>query len=379
MELRGKNIIIVSNEVWGDIWFSKHNYAYELSKHNNVLFLDPPRRWSPMDLLRSRIGYTTISPSLRVLRYTNRIPSLNDRLFELNNTWVSRDIRQRLKTDGWPVDLFITFDPARLYEPTLLGAGTSLFIAVDAYDGRIRGERYVFDRVDRIVTISEQISKDLVHYGKPLLTISHAISSEEFEAPFQAMPQHEFGLYVGTLDKRVDIGLLKEITEAHPEVPFLLIGRFALRGVEEAERLIQGGRHGNVHYLGVLPFKELKAYIAASRFCISPMDFTWPGNDISHHKIFQYLAFGKPVFCNIFTEYIPIGHLLYMRNDRQELLTDLAHFLANGESRSLATDRIEHARTKTYEVILRRIEEFLEGTTHGVSDGPSNAILDQRG
>jgi hypothetical protein len=378
MELSGKNIIIVSNEGWGDIWFSKHNYAYELSKRNNVLFIDPPGRWSPMDLVRSRIGYTTISPSLRVLRYTNRTPALNDRLFELNNTLVSNDIRNRLKKDGWPVDLFISFDPARLYEPTLLGAGTSLFIAVDAYDGRIRGERYIFDRVDRIVTISEQISKDLERYKKPLLTISHAISSEEFEAPVQPMPQRDFGLYVGTLDKRVDIGMLKKITEAHPEVPFLLIGRFALPGVEEAERLIRGGRHGNVHYLGVLPFKELKAYIAASRFCIAPMDFDWPGNDISHHKIFQYLAFGKPVFCNVFTEYIPIAHLLYMRNDQQGSLADLAHFLANGESMSLVNDRIEHARTKTYEVIFRRIEEFMDATPLIVSNGANSARQEQR-
>lgn len=362
MELSGKNIIIISNEGWGDIWFSKHNYAYELSKCNNVIFIDPPARWSPMALFRSRMGYTKISPTLHVLRYSNRIPALNDRLFELNNRMVSTAIRRRLKKDHWPIDLFLSFDPARLYEPTLLGAATSLFIAVDAYDGSIRGERYIFERVDRIVTISEKISKNFERFGKPLLTISHGISSEEFDAPDTPIPYSDFGLYVGTLDKRVDIGLMKAITEAHPDIPFLLIGRFALPSVEEAQLLIQGGRHGNVHYLGVLPFKELKAYIAASRFCIAPMDFAWPGNDISHHKIFQYLAFGKPVFCNVFTEYVPIEQLLYMRNDRHALLTDLAKFLEAGEPVTLTQDRIDHARTKTYEAIFQKIEKFMDTT-----------------
>lgn len=41
MELKGKRIVTASNEGWGDVWFSKHNYAYELSKHNEVLFVDP--------------------------------------------------------------------------------------------------------------------------------------------------------------------------------------------------------------------------------------------------------------------------------------------------------------------------------------------------
>ncbi len=362
MELKGKRIVIVSNEGWGDVWFSKHNYAYELSKHNEVLFVDPVSRWSPIDLVRPGIGYTVISPTLRVLQYSNRIPALNDTFFEWNNALVSKAIKQRLKRDGWPVDLFISFDPSRLYAPKLLGAHSSLFIAVDAYDGSIRGERYIFDRVDRIVTISDKITKNFANSGKPLLTISHAISSEEFQAPALTLPKRDFGIYVGTLDKRVDIGALKEMTEAHPEVHFLLIGRFSLTGDEEAEKLIRGGRSGNVHYLGVLPFKELKSYIAASRFCIAPMDFSWPGNDISHHKIFQYLAFGKPIFSNVFTEYVPIEHLLYMRNDRRELMDTLDKFLKHGEPDHLTQDRIAHARTRTYEVIFGQIEKFIAST-----------------
>ena len=54
--IKGKNIIIVSNEPWGDIWYSKHHYAYELNKTNQVLFIDPPRKWSFWNLFMQGIS-----------------------------------------------------------------------------------------------------------------------------------------------------------------------------------------------------------------------------------------------------------------------------------------------------------------------------------
>ena len=355
-------MIIVSNEGWGDVWYSKHNYAYELSKLNNVLFIDPPDRWKVNNITGSRVKIHAISNSLRVLRYTNVIPALNDYTYRLNNTIVSKAILRTLQRERWPVHLFISFDPSRLFDPGALNSGTSLFISVDDYDLTMRGERLLYRNVDRIATISERLNGVFAPFNKPILTISHGISSEEFVAPSLEFGSKDFGLYVGTIDRRVELGTIKRMVQQHPEIPFVFIGRFALHGVPEAEELFLRPTFKNLHYIGVKPFKELKSFIAAARFCLAPMDLNHHGNDISHHKVFQYLAFGKPVFSTEFREYAPIAHLMYMRNDRNALLSELSFFLMNTEPNELAQERIAFARAHTYGSIFERLSTFLDGS-----------------
>ena len=170
-----------------------------------------------------------------------------------------------------------------------------------------------------------------------------------------------YGLYVGTIDDRVDHAHVAAMLERFPHVPFLFVGRLALKDDDPARSIYLPGRFSNMHYIGVKPFKELKSFIAGSRFCLAPMDLRFPGNDISHHKTFQYLALGKPVFSTVFSEYLPIHHLMYMENDPGRSLDGLQHFLEHGEPAVLADERVAHARSMTYERTFERIEGFLNG------------------
>jgi hypothetical protein len=42
MNLEGLKILITSNKVWGEVWYAKHNCALDLSKRNQVVFVDVP-------------------------------------------------------------------------------------------------------------------------------------------------------------------------------------------------------------------------------------------------------------------------------------------------------------------------------------------------
>lgn len=359
MELKGLNILLVSNEPWGDVWYSKHNYAYELSKHNHVTFVGPADRWMPRYLLGCHVVCEPVSDHLTVLHYNNVLPAKPRVCYHANNAMVSRAIREHLQAQGRPTDLFISFDPARLYDPRLLGAKTSLFIAVDKYFFSLPGERHLYAKVDGIVTISRSFNSLYAPFHKPVLTIGHGISSEEFEASPAETDLRNFGLYIGGIDKRMDLSMVEQLVHAFPEVPFVFIGRFALPGQPLAEDLFLHGRYPNVRFLGVKPFKELKRWIAASHFCLAPMDVGLSGNDISHHKVFQYLALGKPVFSPVFSEYGDIAELLYMDNDPQALVRKLAHFLEEAEAPELRAARVARMKGQTYEEVLKRLEEFL--------------------
>lgn len=360
MQLKDRNIIIVSNEPWGDVWYSKHNYANELSKHNRVLFVDPVGKWHPKNLTGPQVSIGRISDRLSVLRYTNILPALGDLSFRVNNALISRAIRNYLRTQGFNADLFLSFDPARLYDPALLGAPRSLFIAVDRYFMSLRGERFLYPLVDGVITLSESFNGTYAPFAKPILTIGHGISSDEFDAEPLEGGYRGHGLYVGTLDHRLDLALLRRMVEEHPSIPFVFIGRYALEGSQEGEHLFREERYPNVHLLGTVPFKQLARHIAGARFCLAPMDVSIPGNAVSHHKVFQYLALGKPTFSTVFTEYASIAHLVYMDNDVDTALARLATFLNHGEDPGLSAARIAFARTKSYEAIFERIEDLLQ-------------------
>lgn len=360
MELKGLNIFITSNEPWGEVWFSKHNYANELSKQNQVVFADPTPGWRPSGLLGPHVSLKKIQDGLHVMRYRNVLPAVGDLPFRLNNFIVSGIIAKALRRHGLLPDLFLSFDPSRLYDPALLGAEHSAFIAVDAYTLHMRGERFLYPRMDRFVTVSKSFNAFYEPYRKPILTVSHGIPSEAFAAEPAALGIKNYGLYIGTLDIRLDLALLRGLIEDHPEVPFVFIGPYALEGHAEAMELFRQGRYPNVHLLGPMPYRQLAACIAGARFCLAPMGRHFPGNNISHHKIFQYLAMGKPVFSTIFSEYKPIEDLLYMNGDHQLARKRLSEFLHSGEPAHLAAERIAHARTKTYGAILRTIGIFMD-------------------
>ncbi len=360
MELKGLNILITSNEPWGDVWFSKHNYANELSKENRVVFADPTGSWQPTGLLGPGTSLVRIQERLHVLRYRNVLPAVNDVAFRLNNSIVSRAISKVLRAQGLLPDLFLSFDPSRLYDPALLGAKDSAFIAVDAYSMHMRGERFIYPKVDRFITLSETFNATYEPYHKPILTIGHAIASEAFAAGPASIGYANYGLYVGTLDIRLDLELLRGMVEDHPEIPFVFIGPYALEGNAQASQLFREGRFPNVHLLGAMPYGKLAACIAGARFCLAPMGRHFPGNNISHHKIFQYLAMGKPVFSTVFSEYLPIAHLLYMNDDRRELRAMLSRFLQSGEPGGLHADRVAHARTKSFGATFRAIGYFMD-------------------
>ncbi len=359
MQLKNLTILISSNEPWGDVWYSKHNYANELAKHNRVIFINPVDRWQPAAMAGTLPTLEDVLPGLSVLRYRNVIPALNMPLFRLNNRIVSRSIKSFLYRQGVKPDLLLAFDPFRLYHPALLGVGQAVFFAVDDHLMTTFGERHIYRHVDQIITISEKFNERYAAFHKPILTISHAIAADQFEVTPINSEFSGHGLFVGNVDARLDLAAIRRMADTFPLTPFVFMGPYCLHGNPEADRLFRSGDYPNIHYRNPVPFKELGSHIAAARFCLAPLNIHDPRNAISHHKIFHYLALGKPVFCPVFSEYEPIQHLLYMNNDPNALFAALGSFLIDGEQPGLETGRISFARTKTYETILPQIAAFV--------------------
>jgi glycosyltransferase involved in cell wall biosynthesis len=99
-------------------------------------------------------------------------------------------------------------------------------------------------------------------------------------------PRPIFG-YIGAVDERVDLPLLRELARLRPNASIVLIGPVlgALKPLPP-----------NVHILGARAYERLPGYLAAFDCCLLPFDVSRPVvQHVSPTKTPEYLAAGRPV------------------------------------------------------------------------------------
>jgi hypothetical protein len=363
--LSEKNIVIISNEPWSDIWFSKHNYAYELSKKNKVVFINPTKRWELKNLFKNSVTTEKYSNDLIILNYQNYLPSLNLLLFKLNNFLITRLIRKFFYEKNIHNLIFWSFDPFRLYHPQSLGSKLSIFHSVDKYLFTHFGEKLLYKNVDFIFCVSPSFKDSYKVFCNHVEVIPHGISSEEFIIEPKGARENDlgfsnYGLYVGNIDERLDYSLLDKVLIEFPDIDFVFVGKLGfLPDNKLAKKIFTDKKFSNVHFIGPKHFKKLKFYIENSSFCLALMSHSYPGNKIAHHKILQYLALGKPIFCSEFSDYETIKNIIYMNDNEKELMISLALFLKNGEDTSLKEKRIEYTKGFLFEENIKKVEKII--------------------
>jgi hypothetical protein len=364
-KLENQNIIITSNEPWGDIWYSKQNYAHELSKTNKVYFVNPPSKWKLLNLIANPIIFSRQNENLTIISYQNPLPILNTFFDKLNNILVSKYLKMFLHKKGILNYILWAFDPIRLYNHKKLGAFFGIYHCVDFFYFTYPGERELCKNSDLILACSQRLLDEYSSFKTPKHVLPHGISSEEFELNSQQFENtdlylKDYALYVGLVNDRINFELLEMAIKKYPLVPFVFIGPVSLSKNPFSHRIFIEKLYPNVHAIGPKHFKTLKYYVSRSRFCISFLRMDYHANTVSHHKTLIYLAQGKPVFGPEFTEYKDWGNLMYMDNTSEGLLSLLENYIENGEDTKLKEERIKFARKFTFENILNQASRIIQ-------------------
>ncbi|MEO6340444.1 MAG: UDP-galactopyranose mutase, partial [Caulobacteraceae bacterium] len=95
--------------------------------------------------------------------------------------------------------------------------------------------------------------------------------------------------FYGVVDERMDLALLAELADAHPEWSIVMVGPVVK--IDPADL----PRRGNIHYLGGKTYAELPAYLAGWDVALMPFAINESTRFISPTKTPEYLAGGKPV------------------------------------------------------------------------------------
>lgn len=362
MKLKGKTILVISNESWGPVWYSKHNYANELSKNNKIYFIDPSPKFTLTSIFTSSVKIYPIKENLFLVKYKNIIPGYlrSKLLFHLNEIINSRRIYKAIVKKSTSKVILWSFDPYRFVFPKLLHVDFTIYHYTDDYHNF--GLNMILKKADVVLTISSMFLKEIIKNKKPFYITNHSISREEFKVDKNFIEHKindkDYILYVGTIDERVDFSVLEDLICAFPNEKFVFIGRVTSVLNTCFDNIFIKAKYSNVKSLGVINFKDLRNYIAKSKICIAPMSETVRGNRINHQKLLQYLAQGKAVFCSSFEDY-KMNNILYQYVSVEETHKLFNKALIEANDPKLIKKRIEFAENYTFDKQINRIEKFI--------------------
>ena len=356
MKLTNQNILILSNEPWSDIWYSKHNYANELSKNNKVFFLNPPIAFSLLRLFKVKIAEKTIQPNLIVIEYTNTLPVSLFNFWKLNDVLVLKRLKKYFFKKNIKDLLFWTFDPIRLGFPEILQPKKVIVHAVDAYIFSYPSEILLAKKADQIFCVSEKIAANYKKYNANVHVIPHAIPDDEFLPVNTTRNKPLTGIFIGKMDLRIDFEFNIEVFKSFPDIQFKIIGTVN----DEFLSLLKKNKLENVILLPPVKSAEIRNYVSQSDFCFI-FKKIYDGNNISSHKLLQYLAQGKPIFGTDFSDLsAELKRVLYLSNNVSEIKNLLSDFSKNPETSDKALIRINYAKQFTFSKAFRDIESFVK-------------------
>jgi glycosyltransferase involved in cell wall biosynthesis len=331
--IENRDIVIVGIQPWNiEIGSNCKNIAMEMSKHNRVLYINPPLgRLSYLREANHKINIdranvikgkkeplTSISNNLweynpkTIMEPINKISFnfLFDSLNRMNSKRFSKEINKAVAELGFRN--YILFNDSSMfignyldeylnYDSQIYYIRDNLINSPNPYwntQGK-RMEERIIKKADVVVTNSTYYCEYAKNYNSSSFMVGQGCDTSMFDfknqsiitsAEFDSIKQPIIG-YVGSItEKRLDIELIKFIAVTKPNWSIVLVG-------PEDESFKNSNLHQieNIHFLGSKPEKNLPQYINGFDVCLNPqlLNNTTIGN--YPRKIDEYLVMGKPV------------------------------------------------------------------------------------
>jgi UDP-galactopyranose mutase len=208
-------------------------------------------------------------------------------------------------------------------------------------------EQEIFNVADLVFTGGQSIFEAKRERHEKVFAFPSSIETEHFNQArtITAEPEDEKSIahprlgYIGVIDERFDIELLREIAALKPDWQFVMIGPVVK--IEEKDL----PKATNIHYLGGKKYDELPAYLAGWDVALMPFAINDATKYISPTKTPEYLAAGLPVVSTPIRDVVrPYGEMGFVH-----IADTPAGFVQSCEE-ALSEDRDER---------LRKVDEFL--------------------
>ncbi|MBN1355001.1 glycosyltransferase [bacterium] len=377
---------------WSGVWQRPQHLAVRLAETSKVLYIDPVGLQHVIAAGDSALEVLTrVNDSLAVFR-PRVLPGGKTRsgIIRLNDALILADLQRILNLLNMTRPVLITNTPladsiARRFQwETVAYDVIDDFIAASwAPPDAGSREQALFAVAGTVFTGTYSLWEKKRSFHPDVEFIPCGVEVEHFlkaTDPALALPDDVANLprpvfgYFGGLNERLDTELLRELAEAFPEGSVVLIGPvFADFGLSRftdpwASVLPDPSAPGfglkkspsSIHILGIRPYTQLPAYLKAFDVCLLPYVLNRVTRDIHPVKILEYLAAGRPVVSTALPDVVRFYSDIVAVTDSHSSFIEACRNLAADPAGTTAAQRIEFARTKTWETMSDRMRAKIE-------------------
>jgi len=391
--IKNRDIIIVGQQAWDvEIGSNCKNIALEFSKHNRVLYVNPPldritkiryrrvpkvvKRIKIIDgklkgLVKIKNNLWTYYPDILIesinwIRIHSVFYYLNKRNNQLFATSTQKAIAELQFLDYIlfnDSDMFRSFHLKELLSPQMnIYYSRDNLLATDYWKrhGRIL-EPKLIQKSDFCFTNSEYLKKYCKKYNPKSYYVGQGCDLELFKTgDLTQIPTQLKGMkspiigYVGVLTSlRLDIDLIIYIAEAIPEWNIVLVGP-----QDEAFRNSRIHDIKNVIFLDAQKPEDMPKYINAFNVCINPQIL----NDLTignyPRKIDEYLALGKPVVATKTEAMVTFKDYVLLAENKYEFVEMVKEAIEQDDI-ELIGDRKEFAFSHSWKNSVEMISNYI--------------------
>lgn len=263
----------------------------------------------------------TLLPALRTLNRALSVP------LPVNPFWYARAMRvfreaqvDRLIVRDLPLALLagvigkrlgvpVFFDMAENYPAALVAYNKSIYKPFLFGNGWLpkQYERLSLRYMAHVFVVAEEQAERLARVGFDRQRISVAMNTPDMDYYLDCVKQHSGEsapsgvqnlLYIGKVDAHRGVDLLvkamTKINQHYPTARMIVVGDGTQKN--RLERLaMELGVADRVFFAGWVPFERVPGYVATSTLCLIPHLKSEHTETTIPNKIFDYMAFGKPV------------------------------------------------------------------------------------
>jgi hypothetical protein len=201
-------------------------------------------------------------------------------------------------------------------------------------------------------------------HGAPTFSVDDSPWERPAPAPadLASLPRPYLG-YVGTLEDRVDWGLLTEVARAFPKGTVAILGRPGRRtGEPWSKNRDRCLALSNVHFLGWRAQRDIPAYNRAFDVCLIPYQTEHPFNrNCSPTKIMDYMGTGRPMISTDLPECRLYQRLFHVTEGPEAFIEAIREVVAADSDDGRAWLRHDWARKHTCREVAHRLLDLIAG------------------
>ncbi len=370
MELKNKNILIISPEKWGDIYLSKHHYALKLAERGNkVFFLNPPIRFNFL-----KTGLSVSNPvenkNLAFLDYTYPVKGHLKLPSFLSSLIYKRLIQKIESTANIKLDIVWCFDTRTFSHWEFLRPEVTKILHIMDFN-IINHYKKLYSQADFILGVSANIVEKLKKYNSQCYFINHGLSLRNYKPAVNNICYNNKKIkagYVGNLlMSYIDWECIISIISQNPNVDFHFFGPYESSNIGANENNINIKKkleaYPNVFLEGKLSSEFILGSISdIDIFLIAYKNELFPDQITNAHKVLEFLATGKTILSNYLADYEDKPGLINMTVKNVEMSRMFKTCIENiSELNSIDNQhkRITFALSNTYEKQIERIEKII--------------------